>query len=586
MAGQNPAIRTVLLAIAVVVVAWLLARSPSFALMETRLEDERIAWLAPAEPIDPRITVVAIDDAALARLPSRSPIDRTYLARVIRAVSSGSPRAIGLDVVLDRPTGPAADAALAEALRSSRAPVVLAGDGPDATVLPGLAAPAVIVGDARLRLDAADGVVRHMPESALLPRAMATLLAGPAPRAGTAGDRRIDYALRGDGGAVFPVISADALLEGKVEPLALAGRIVLIGAVLVDADRHQTPVSSHDLYATGMSGVLIHAYQVRTLLDADPARADVPGSLAPASLAFATLAALAGLGLWQGGRRVLTRLLLVSAILPTLLFAGLLAWRWAGVLVSLTWTTLAFLLAFIAGAVLAQRRARESLDGAVRRFSRYLSPEAAQALASPAGPDGTPARAITAAVLVTDLEDFSGLVEANGADAIKPLLDGYIDTITDCVVRQHGTTDKIVGDGVHAWFEQRDGLAHAARRAGQCALAIAHATTAFATSHPELGRRRTRIGVACGEVLIGSFGSGERLDFTVHGAVVHAAARLEQANKQFGTTIAVTETIARACRQEADWRDLGETELRGLDGRYRVFTPIAQDSVGALLRKS
>jgi len=568
-AGRNPAISRAVLAVAVVAVAWLVGRMPPLALLESRLEDIRIAWLAPAAPLDPRIVVVAVDEAALARLPVRSPIDRAYLARVLRVVTSGAPRAIGLDVVLDRPTSPAADAELGAALRQSRAPVVLAGEGASTRVLPAFTGPGIAVADARLRVDGADDVVRRLPTGMQLDGSFAARLAGQ--RNGrTVDERRIAYALRADGGPAFPVVSSDALLNGKVDPALLAGRTVLIGAILADADRHQVPVSSHDLFANGMPGVLIHAYQVRTLLGTSP-----PRGAGAASLAFALVAALAALWLWRGARRdagsIVARVALIGAMLPALLVAALLVFRWTGLQVSLTWTTLAFLLAFLAGAVLAQRRAGEQLEGAVRQFGRYVSPQAAELLAA-ADEDETPARPIHAAVLVTDLEDFSGLVEAHGPDAIKPLLDGYLDVITACVAMHEGAIDKIVGDGVHAWFEEREGLPEAARRAGRSALAIERSVAAFAARHPELGPRRTRIGVAAGEALLGSFGTGDRLDFTLHGKVVHVAARLEQANKQFGTTTCVTDSIARACRDDARWRDLGETALRGLDGLFRVFT--------------
>lgn len=577
-AGRNPAIRLALLTLAIVALTWLVGRMPPLALLELRLEDIRIAWLAPAAPLDPRIVVVGIDEAALARLPVRSPLDRVYLARVLRAVASGAPRAIAIDIVLDRPSEPAADAALAEALRQSRAPVVLAGEGASTRVLPAFTGPGIAVADARLRVDGADDVVRRLPAAGLIENSFAARLAGTHAQGGGGGGQRIAYALRPDGGPTFPVVQSDALLNGEVDPAILAGHTVLIGAIVNDADRHQVPVSSHELYANGMPGVLIHAYQVRTLQDGKAARG---GGLA--SLAFALAAALAGLWLWRGGRcdagNVMVRIVLIGVLLPALLIGALLAFRWGGLLVSLTWTTLAFLLAYLAGAVLAQREAGVRLEGALRQFGRYVSSPAAELLSAEAGAEVTPARAIHTAVLVTDLEDFSGLVEADGPDAIKPLLDGYLDVITACVAMHDGAIDKIVGDGVHAWFEERDGLPEAARRAGRSALAIERSVTAFAAHHPELGPRRTRIGVADGEALLGSFGTGDRMDFTLHGVVVHVAARLEQENKQFGTTICVTEGIADACRDDTRWRELGEANLRGLDGRYRVFTPDPGDDI-------
>ena len=138
---------------------------------------------------------------------------------------------------------------------------------------------------------------------------------------------------------------------------------------------------------------------------------------------------------------------------------------------------------------------------------------------------------------------------------LGPLLNDYLTGMTDIVFAHDGTVAKIVGDALHVLFgapgEQPD---HAAR-AVDCALALDEYAQSFRERWQQKGIALgvTRIGVHAGPAIVGNFGGGRFFDYTAYGDTINVAARLEAANKQLGTRICVSATLAARWKSfEAD----------------------------------
>jgi adenylate cyclase len=221
------------------------------------------------------------------------------------------------------------------------------------------------------------------------------------------------------------------------------------------------------------------------------------------------------------------------------------------------------------------RRRQAEAERAHASLSRYFSPNLAERLASDADAIDLRGQRREIATLFTDIASFTALVETLEPDVLGPLLSEYVAGMTDIVFAHDGTVAKIIGDALHVLFgapgEQPD---HAAR-AVTCALALDEYAQSFRERWHKKGVALgvTRIGVHAGPAIVGNFGGGRFFDYTAYGDTINVAARLEAANKQLGTRICVSATLA-AKAEKFRGRPVGDLVLRGRTEAMRAFEPL------------
>ena len=236
------------------------------------------------------------------------------------------------------------------------------------------------------------------------------------------------------------------------------------------------------------------------------------------------------------------------------------------------------------------REARERQAEAERAhasLSRYFSPNLAQRLAGDGAAVELAGQRRDIATLFTDIANFTALVEALEPDVLGTLLNEYVSGMTDIVFAHDGTVAKIVGDALHVLFgapgEQPD---HAAR-AVACALDLDQYAQQFRDrwQKKKIPLGVTRIGVHAGSAIVGNFGGERFFDYTAYGDTINVAARLEAANKQLGTRICVSATLADKVDGFCG-RPIGNLVLRGKTEALRAYEPLTAAQYEAPSTKS
>lgn len=537
--------------------------------------DARLALRGPL-PMDPRIVVISLDDETLAAFGW--PVSRSIYAHGVDIARKHGAKAMAFDVLFFEKRDEGEDALFAAKARECQCvvfPSQWRQDG-DTVVVdhPIEELRQASVGPAHVQLDnSVDGVFRAVPPSLTVDGvtypslAVALARAAGVPVSPPQGTAWIQWRTNdAPGASLMDIIAAeDALENGEKPELDLdrlfQGSIVLFGQTAKSVgDRGAVP------YSSDAPLILVHANLLDNLLN--ERLTAPPGALASLALAL-VLAVLVGLGTTalragQGAAAAITAMALMW-MLATLAFAGRGTW------VPLAAPTLAALLAWGIGSVL-NVAVRDADEKKLRQaFERYVAPHILDKVLHSGESVDIRGHKRQLTLLFSDIKGYTTLSNTLQPDEIVELLCTYLDTMVEIILSHEGTVDKIMGDGIMAFFGDPLPQKDHALRCVKAALDMQRAVDKMGERWVARGLSplQVRIGVATGEVFVGSIGSRHHLEYTAIGRPVNLAARLEGKAPPGGVLIS-RETFDLV-KDEVATREVRGLDLKGYSGGYDAW---------------
>jgi adenylate cyclase len=213
--------------------------------------------------------------------------------------------------------------------------------------------------------------------------------------------------------------------------------------------------------------------------------------------------------------------------------------------------------------IVSERVSRERLE-------RYHSPAVVERIKHMTSADTMTADERDVTVLFADVVGFTSRCEEMEPREVADMLNRCFSGMAEAVFKHEGTLDKFIGDCLMAVFgaplEQPD---HPTR-AIEAALDMRAALEEMNAGVAEHERILFRVGMNSGKVIAGDIGSVRRSDYTVLGATVNLASRMESSVAQPGQ-IVVTDTTWAATRDRFLFREVGEFQPKGISRLVKAY---------------
>lgn len=335
----------------------------------------------------------------------------------------------------------------------------------------------------------------------------------------------------GDEG-VFPRYSVADIVNHRVPVSALAKKIVLVGVTGHGlGDRVVTPVGAD------YPAVEIHANAIDNLLQGTFIRrsetSEGEGRLSAALLGVAiSVAAVTLSAVW-------------SFLALIILAGGYFLYAQARLAFGGTLIDVVFPLGVVGITYALLASVRYATEGREKRwirhvFEHYLDPHVISSLVDDPEALRLGGERRHLSILFSDIMNFTARAERSEPDALVALLNSYTNAMSGLIFDSRGVLDKLMGDGIMAFWGAPLPMENPSRAALDCALRMLEELARLRQTDERFADLDIGIGIATGEAIVGNFGGERHFEYSVIGDTVNLASRLEGLTRRFGSHLIVT----------------------------------------------
>jgi adenylate cyclase len=222
-------------------------------------------------------------------------------------------------------------------------------------------------------------------------------------------------------------------------------------------------------------------------------------------------------------------------------------------------------------AVVAYRTMTEEKDKRRIRdmFGKYVSPSVVEEILENPPELGGVDKELT--VFFSDIRGFTTLSESMTPQELVNHLNAYLTAMTDVIMEYQGTLDKYVGDEVMCFWGAPLPQPDHAEFACKCSLKQIEVLNKLNEGWPPEKRLSIGIGLNSGIMTIGNMGSMGRMNYTLMGDNVNLGARLEGTNKQYYTTIIISEFTYEHVKDKVIAREMDNIRVKGKNKPVLIY---------------
>lgn len=382
---------------------------------------------------------------------------------------------------------------------------------------------------------------------------------------------RMKVHFRGPVGTL-PWYSISDIIDHRIPPDAIKDRIVIVGLTATAlGDRFVTPVGGDfpgvEIQANAVDNVLVGDFLLhnRLLWDVEQCAGVLIGVAISLVAAYTTA--------------------IYGAIVAVVLGAGYTLYslhllRAEGEILGFVFPLMVLVLTYLF--VMSWRYFAEGAEKRHLRhvFEHYLDPDVISSVVDSKTGLKLGGERRHLSILFSDIIGFTSRAERTDPEVLVALLNTYMTVMTNLILESGGVVDKLMGDGIMAFWGAPLEMENPAREAIKCALRMMQELKALAKRDERFVDLRIGIGICTGEAVVGNFGGEQRFDYSVIGDTVNLASRLEGLTRQFKVGILANRPTLEEAGSGFIAREIGLAKVKGKETPVPIVEIVAPEGDG------